>query len=140
MPVRALVLCLALLAPAAAADTVVATRMLRAQEVIGPQDVAVRPEDTDGALSDPRDAVGLELRTNVYAGRPISADDLGPPALVERNQIVVLNYHRAGLAITTEGRALSRGGAGEQIRVMNLASRTTVSGTVLVDGSVNVGP
>ena len=31
-------------------------------------------------------------------------------------------------------------GAGEPVRVMNLASRQTVSGTVAADGSIEVGP
>lgn len=122
------------------ADTLVAARMIRAQQVLTPEDVALRAGDVPGALGELGQAVGLEARANLYAGRPIRPGDVGPPALVERNQQVVLNYHHAGLAITTEGRALGRGGVGEQIRVMNLASRTTVTGTVLVDGSITVGP
>lgn len=123
-----------------AAETVVAARMIRAQEILGPRDVAVIEDSVSGALSDPSAVIGQEARTNLYAGRAIRSGDLGPPALIERNQTVVLNYHHAGLAITTEGRALGRGGVGERIRVMNIASRTTVTGTVLVDGSINVGP
>ena len=44
-----------------------------------------------------------------------------------------------GLRILTEGRALARGGVGDVIRVMNLSSRTTVSGRIAADGSVHVG-
>ncbi|HHX90132.1 MAG TPA: flagellar basal body P-ring formation protein FlgA, partial [Paracoccus sp.] len=38
------------------------------------------------------------------------------------------------------GRALGRGGAGETIRIMNLASRSTVSGRVAGPGLVEVHP
>ncbi|MFV0245940.1 MAG: flagellar basal body P-ring formation chaperone FlgA [Qingshengfaniella sp.] len=133
-----LVLALVALGSVAAADTVVATRTIRAQELIAPGDVDLKPVAMAGALTDLAGAIGQEARTNLYAGRPIRPTDVGPPALVDRNQSVVLNYHRAGLAISTEGRALSRGGVGERIRVMNMVSRTTVTGIVLVDGSVNV--
>ena len=38
----------------------------------------------------------------------------------------------------TEGRALARAGAGDYVRVMNLASRATVMGRVLQDGQIEV--
>ena len=40
--------------------------------------------------------------------------------------------------IATEGRALDRAGVGERLRVMNLGSRNTVTGTVAEDGAVLV--
>jgi flagella basal body P-ring formation protein FlgA len=84
-------------------------------------------------------AVGMEARVAIYAGRPVRAQDLGAPALVERNQLVPLIYLSGGLAISTEGRALARGAAGEVIRVMNLSSRNTVNGRVGPDGAIYVG-
>ena len=58
--------------------------------------------------------------------------------LVERNQTVSLVFRSAGLSILTEGRALTRGGVGDQIKVMNLASRMTVTGIIGTDGTVLV--
>jgi len=57
---------------------------------------------------------------------------------VDRNQIVPLVFKQGGLSITAEGRSLSRAAAGEIVRVMNLSSRTTVSGIVLANGSIQV--
>ncbi|PWR04366.1 flagella basal body P-ring formation protein FlgA [Meridianimarinicoccus roseus] len=131
---------LPVLSPAAAADTLIALRNLRSETVVTAVDLGRADTATPGALRDPSAAIGMETRVTIYAGRPIMAQDLGPPALVERNQIVVLNYHHAGLAIVTEGRALDRGGAGDRIRVMNLTSRNTVTGSVARDGSVTVAP
>lgn len=122
------------------AEALVAARMIRSQTVLVPSDLAVRQEQIPGALRDASAAVGLEARVNIYAGRPIRAQDLGAPAIIERNQIVVLNYYHAGLSIVTEGRALGRAGPGERIRVMNTESRGTVTGTVLADGSVSFAP
>jgi flagella basal body P-ring formation protein FlgA len=58
--------------------------------------------------------------------------------VVERNQIVTLIYDQSGLTIATDGRVLDRGGVGDRIRVMNLQSRSTVTGTVGEDGNVYV--
>ena len=70
---------------------------------------------------------------------PLRPEDLGAPALVERNQIVSLVYRSGGLVILADGRALARGAEGDVIRVMNLASKTTVSGRVGPDGRILVG-
>ena len=94
--------------------------------------------DLPGELSRPEDVVGLEARVVLYEGRPILASDVGPAAIIERNQIVTLVFSKGTLSIATEARALGRGGIGDAIRVMNLASRNTVSGTVTPDGSVVV--
>jgi flagella basal body P-ring formation protein FlgA len=66
------------------------------------------------------------------------ASDLVSAALVERNQTVSLVFRSAGLSILTEGRALTRGGVGDQIKVMNLASRMTITGIIGTDGTVLV--
>ncbi|MEM1362029.1 MAG: flagellar basal body P-ring formation chaperone FlgA [Pseudomonadota bacterium] len=125
----------------AGAETVVASRTLRADTLVGYSDVALKDGLTPGALSQLEDAVGLEVKRNVYAGQPILPSDLGPPAILLRNDTVVLSYYRGGLAIVTEGRVLGRAGIGESVRVMNLSSRNSVTGTVLPDGSVEVtGP
>lgn len=135
---RSLVLAAALLPTLAGADTLVAARTIRAQTLITAQDVALKDVDIAGALGDPQAAIGQEARVALYAGRPIRATDVGPPALIERNQIITLIFDRGGLEIATEGRSLTRAGPGEAVRVMNLASRITVSGRVLPDGRVLV--
>ena len=124
----------------AMADSLIATRTIRAQSVVQMDDVTLVAAEIPGALTAPGAALGQEARVAIYAGRPIKATDLGPPALIDRNQIVALSYQTGTLAILTEGRALARGGVGDVIRVMNLASRSTVSGRVTADGTVQVGP
>ncbi len=74
----------------------------------------------------------------LYPGRAIRAEDIGAPAVIERNQVVQLIYQSAGLEILTDGRAMGRGAVGEVLRVMNLSSRSTVVGTVRPDRSILV--
>lgn len=135
---RALAILLLLWPALAPAETVVATRNLRAQTVLTEQDFALRDIQVAGALNSVEGLAGMETRVAIYIGRPIRAGDIGPPALVERNGLVTLVYDHGGLMITAEGRALGRGGIGDRLRVMNLASRNTISGIIQPDGSVKV--
>lgn len=131
--------CLWLAATPAIADTVIAARTIRAQTILAPSDLTMVAGDVPGAIGSIDEAVGLEARVMLYTGRPISASDIGPAAVVDRNQIVVLRYSHGGLSIFADGRALDRAGIGDVLRVMNLSSRTTVSGVVAPDGSIHVG-
>ncbi len=137
---RAILLALVLAAGpgAALAETLVATRTIRPQAIIMPEDVAVSEAEIPGMFTKPAEVVGQEARVAIFAGRPIGPSDIGPPALIERNQIVLLTYRKGTITIVTEGRAMGRGGVGDLVRVMNLASRTTVSGHVAEDGTIRV--
>ena len=106
---RALLLLLALLPGWAMAGSVVAQRTLPAGTIIMPGDVAVSAEGAGGP-TEIAHVVGQQLRVVVYEGRRIEA----------------------------EGRALSAGSIGQIIRVMNTASRVTVSGRIAPDGTVVV--
>lgn len=120
------------------ADIVMATRTIRAQSVIMPGDLTMADAEMPGAAEEVGQVVGQEARVAIYAGRPVRLADIGPPAVIERNQLVPLVFQKNGLQITAEGRSLSRAAPGERVRVMNLSSRTTVSGWVAPDGTVFV--
>lgn len=120
------------------ADTVVAARTIRAQEVIAPEDLLLRDVDLVGGIADPNQIIGKEARVALYAGRPIRPGDIGAPSVVDRNEIIPLIFTSGGLVITTEGRALGRAGPGEVIRVMNLSSRNTVTARVDANGAAHV--
>jgi flagella basal body P-ring formation protein FlgA len=140
MILRGICFTLCLLIPSVAgADTLVASRTLRAQTLITPEDVGIIAGDVPGALISAQEAIGLEARVTLYAGRPIMAADLGAAAIIERNQIVKLFYVTGTLKIAADARALSRAGPGDLVRVMNLTSKSTLSGIVAADGSVHVG-
>lgn len=122
----------------AQADMVVAARTIRAQTILTPADLRVSDAAMPGTFAAITEVIGQEARVILYPGRPILPEDVGPPAIVDRNQIVPLVYARDGLTIRMDGRALGRGSTGDVVRVMNLQSRTTLSGKVQPDGSVRV--
>ncbi len=122
------------------ADSVVATRTIRAHSLLSADDMTLVAMDIPQALTDTAAAIGQETRVAIYAGKPILPEQIGPSAIIERNQIVPLAYSAGGLSIMTEGRALARGGVGEVIEVINLTSRTKVTGLIGPDGVLRVGP
>ena len=127
---------LALMPASALADDLAAARTLPAGTILAAEDVVVTPSPRAGLA--PAEAIGRQLRTAVYKGRPISKGQLTTPTLVSRNQLVTLAYENAALKIETEGRALGAGGEGDVIRVMNLGSRATLMARINADGSVTV--
>lgn len=122
----------------AVADTVVPAKTIRPTQIIEETDLAYAAGDLATGFDRLSDVVGQEARVALYAGRPILVGDIGPPAVVIRNQIVGLRYFANGISISTEGRALERGAIGDRIRVMNLGSRSTIFGQVLDDGTIEV--
>jgi flagellar basal body P-ring formation protein FlgA len=123
------------------ADGLVATRLIRPTEVLRPGDVAPqRAATAPGVASDPAQVVGLEARVAIYPGRPVRLADLGPAAVIERNEAVVMIYRQGGLTIVSEGRALGRAALGQSVTVMNGNSRQSVQGRVISFGQVEVGP
>lgn len=135
---KVLLAILPLLATSALAETIVATRSIRPQQIITASDVRIDPASVEGAHASLSDVIGKEARVAIYPGRAVMMGQLGRPALVERNQMVELIFNRGGLRIAAEGRALARAGSGERIRVMNTDSRTVLFGTVSENGTVVV--
>ncbi|MCA0995416.1 flagellar basal body P-ring formation chaperone FlgA [Alloyangia pacifica] len=122
------------------AESVLAARPIRAQEIIGADALRLDPKSIDGAVTTLEDAIGRESRTAIYAGQPLMRAQLAEPALIERNQLVELIYTHGGLRISAEGRAMARGRVGDRIRVMNISSRNMLVGTVGPGGKIDVSP
>ncbi|MGY6549901.1 MAG: flagellar basal body P-ring formation chaperone FlgA [Roseinatronobacter sp.] len=137
-----ILLFLILLSPVqATAESLVATRMIRAASIIGPDDVTMGGTEAPGAATSLDDVLGMEARVAIYPGRPIRLADLSQAAVIERNQLVRMMYRSGPLTIESEGRALGRAAPGDTISVMNLSSRQTVHGVVTSSGIVDLsGP
>jgi flagella basal body P-ring formation protein FlgA len=120
------------------ADVIVPNRTVRAGDVLTIDVVRIAAGFETSGFDVIEDVVGQEARVALYANRPILFDQVGPPALIERNQIVQIKFAGSRLLINTEGRALERGGVGDRVKIMNLSSRATVFGFVHPDGHVEV--
>ncbi|MEP1332008.1 MAG: flagellar basal body P-ring formation chaperone FlgA [Lentilitoribacter sp.] len=120
------------------ADIIVPNRTLRAGDLLTAETVRVVAGVDARGFNELDDVVGQEARVALYVNRPILFDQIGPPALIERNQIVQIKFAGSQLIINTEGRALERGGVGDRVKIMNLSSRATIFGFVQPDGYVEV--
>lgn len=121
-----------------AAQTIVAAHGIRARSIINADDLVTLDQDTVGGITSVFDVIGQEARVNLYAGRAIRASDIGIPAILERNQLVIMIFKTSLLSISAEGRVLDRAGVGDLVRVMNLDSRLTVTGRVMQNGTIEV--
>lgn len=130
----------AILPEASLAEFIVAKRTIRSHAILSSGDFELRSGDMSNAVDHPTAISGLESRRVLYKGRPVMLSDVGPAAIIQRNQIVTLVFANGPLFIAAEGRSLGRAGVGDILRVLNLGSRTTVSGTVDQAGQVVVGP
>jgi flagella basal body P-ring formation protein FlgA len=129
----------AMSAGAVLAQSVTPVRAIRSQTMIEAEDLALGEESVPGGATSIEEVIGMEAKVALYPGRPILFSHLREPALVERNAVVRMSYVNGPLRIVTDGRALDRAAAGEMVRVMNLASKQTVTGVVAADGSIEVG-
>lgn len=123
----------------ALADAVILTRALPARALLTAADVTVVDAEIPGALTDAGAVLGQETRIALRAGRPLTEQDISAPVIVGRNQTVTLHFRVGGLAIATEGRALTDAAIGQSASALNLTSHARVTGVVLPDGSILVG-
>jgi flagella basal body P-ring formation protein FlgA len=125
-------------------DAVVTTRRLLAGQIIGSGDVQVMPvaaRRVSVALAPGlADVVGQATRRAIAAGQPVATTDVGPPILVEMGAAVVLTLDTPGMSISTQGRALTAGGRGDMIQVMNMSSRAVLEARVSGPGEASILP
>lgn len=120
------------------ADSVVAMRDISAGAVIIRDDVALVDMEISNALTQVEAVLGATALADISAGRALTIGQIAAPVIVERNARVTLSFQTGALEIRTEGRALSEGGMGDIIEIMNLSSRTRLTGRVGANGIVLV--
>lgn len=123
------------LAPIAATADVVAARTLRVGLSLKATDLRVTGDTAEDAK---KAFIGLETRRIVYTGMALSADTVGPPTVVQRNDVVEVRYAFGGLGLRTMARSLAAGGIGDRIDVLNLDTRIKISATVVGPSAVEV--
>ncbi|MDB6176661.1 flagellar basal body P-ring formation chaperone FlgA [Paracoccus sp. Z330] len=133
-----ILLCLTMLPTHVHSAVLAAARTLQAGTIIAPADLRAIDGKSAG-ISDPASAIGKQVRVTIYEGRPIHANLLQTPRLVSRNQTVSVTFQRGPLQVKAQGRALSDGGAGDIVRVMNTDSRKIIFVRVQPNGTLLAG-
>jgi flagellar basal body P-ring formation protein FlgA len=86
------------------------------------------------------EVAGMIASRTILPGRAITLSMLRKPYLIEAGKPVRVQYAHAGLTISIAAVPLGSGGAGDMIQLRNPGSGKSISGRVLADGTVMVGP
>jgi flagella basal body P-ring formation protein FlgA len=123
-------------------EVVVARRGIGRGAVIAPDDVVRERRNVSslprGTLTRLEDAVGMEASVPIAALTPLNPEQLVPPAVVRRGDVVLLIAETAGVRITTTGEVRQDAARGEQVRVLNMSSQTEVVGRAVDGQTVSV--
>ena len=126
------------------AETVELLRPIARGDVIKMSDLTMRrtprAQVTPETIIEPDQAIGMAARIAINAGRPLRANELTKPELVQRSESVTLVYQMPGLMLAVRGKASDGGAEGDMIDVVNLQSNRTVRGTIIGRGQVAVVP
>ncbi|MEM9015109.1 MAG: flagellar basal body P-ring formation chaperone FlgA [Pseudomonadota bacterium] len=109
--------------------SIIATRTIRAGETL---DRSLLTYAEGGTITEIEivEIIGQEAKKTMYAGTPVTKADIGPRTVITRNALIVLEFEKGPLLMTTAGRALDSGASGDVIRVMNTESKRVLSATI----------
>ncbi|SIQ02680.1 flagella basal body P-ring formation protein FlgA [Rhizobium sp. RU35A] len=96
------------------------------------------PNLAEGYATRIDEVAGMISQRTLLPGRTIQVGTLRAPFAVKRGATVRLTFAVGNLTISASGTPLENAAVGDVIRVRNLDSGVTVSGTVMGDGSVQV--
>jgi flagella basal body P-ring formation protein FlgA len=123
------------------AEYLVSARALSLGQVVAETDLVKQSGDLtelpDGVLSDPKQAIGRNLVVSLAAGRPLRADALRLPLVVQQGQGIKVISLGTGFQVSSDGRALNNAAAGQVVQV-RLRNGKVVSGIARSEGIVEV--
>jgi flagella basal body P-ring formation protein FlgA len=82
---------------------------------------------------------GMQTRRVLRAGEAVRADDVRKPVLVTKGSTVTMTFNAPGVELSATGKAMSEGGLGETVIVLNPVSYRQVSAVVTGAGQVRAG-
>jgi flagella basal body P-ring formation protein FlgA len=77
------------------------------------------------------DLIGMTPRRRMKSGKIIKISDLKYPVMIKKGTLVNLLFETKGLSLSVTGKAITDGGYGEIISVMNIKSRKTLKGMII---------
>ena len=122
----------------------VPSRDIARGEIIARSDLSLLAVAADrlsgGAVTAESDLAGREARRYLRAGEPVRPSDVRMPVLVTKGSTVTMTFSAPGITLTGTGRAMSEGGMGEPVTVLNPVSYRQVTCIVTGPGQVEAGP
>lgn len=126
------------------ADVPVLNRPMRVGEVVASEDVSYLrlassriPRGTIGAADE---LIGLSAKRQLRPNVALRDSDFEKPVVVRKGDAVVMVFRAEGIELTTRGKAMTNGGVGETVAVVNTQSLKQVDAVVTGAGAVSVSP
>jgi len=111
------------------AAVVVAAGQLRKGDIISEEDLRIEPlpaalksDDEEQFYTEVTEIVGKQLRRAISNGQPLKGSDVGPPIVVTRNQLVMIEVVAGSVSVMTQGKALNDGAVGDLVQVEAVGS------------------
>jgi flagella basal body P-ring formation protein FlgA len=89
-----------------------------------------------GTAMSMNDLEGMEARRYLHAGETVRTDDVRKPIVVTKGSLVTMTFEAPGITLTATGKAMSEGGIGEGVTVLNPLSYRQITATVIGPGMV----
>jgi flagella basal body P-ring formation protein FlgA len=94
------------------------------------------PRAQGGTAVSMSELAGMETRRYLHAGETVRLDDVKHPVIVAKGSVVTMIFEAPGVTLTATGKAMSEGGIGDSITVLNPVSYRQITCTVTGPGMV----
>ena len=98
--------------------------------------VAVAALPTSGIVTSMNELDGMQARRMLRAGEPVRNDDVRRPILVTKGSTITMTFDAPGVTLTAIGKAMTEGGMGETVTILNPVSYRQVTAVVTGAGQV----
>ena len=123
-------------------DVPVLTRALKTGEIVASDDVMfVRMAASRvprGTVGGAEKLVGFSAKRQLRAGLPLRESDVQKPLVVRKGDAVTMVFRAPGIELTSRGKAMTDGGVGDTVAVVNVQSLKQIDAVVIGGGAVTV--
>lgn len=89
-------------------------------------------------ITENSDLVGMQVKRLLTQGRPVMTQSITKPVIIGRGERISIRYDDGLLALSAPGKALDDAFKGEEIRIVNLVSNTSLTGVAVEKGIVEI--
>ena len=112
-------------------------------DMIGDSDLSyvtlTAPPTVSGLVTSMTELDGMQARRVLRAGEPLRGDDVRRPILVTKGSTVTMTFDAPGVTLTAVGKAMTEGGLGETVTILNPISYRQITGIVTGAGQARAG-
>lgn len=90
------------------------------------------------AVIEPAAVIGMQVRRMLPEGRPVMVQSVMQPLVIDRGDQVSIKFSDGAMRLSAPGRALSDAHRGQEVRIVNTSSNTTLTGIAVAEGIVEV--